>query len=228
MSARRQPLALELVHELLTPRADAPRVAALFVLHGRGATSGDLLPLAHELVRAKVLVVAPQAPLELRGPFGTGYAWYHLHEVGSPDEASFDASLSALARFVDRAVAGYRADPSKVFVLGFSQGAVMAFALAARLPGRFAGLVALSGYLDPRVAGAAEATGFEELPVFIGHGSVDELIGVSHGRAARDTLRARGAAVTYREYPAPHTIAAQEVTDLRSWFAERLGSPPPP
>jgi predicted esterase len=52
-------------------------------------------------------------------------------------------------------------------------------------------------------------------PVTIVHGSIDPVIDVSFGRAARDELVAAGLDVTYRETPVPHTIDAAWLPDLR-------------
>jgi phospholipase/carboxylesterase len=60
----------------------------------------------------------------------------------------------------------------------------------------------------------------EGLPVAIGHGEYDPIIGVEWGRDARERLEAAGARVTYRESPMPHAIDPGYVEELRSWVAD--------
>lgn len=214
-----------LPHEIVVPTVPAEAHPTLILLHGRGANAHDLLPLAPELGRDDLLAIAPQAPFELGGAFGVGYAWYHLKAIGEPDAASYAESLAALETFLDAAIEGYPVDPARVFLLGFSQGTVMALALARRSPDRIAGIVALSGYLtDP--SDPSEARALAGTPVFVGHGSQDEIFPIEVGRQTRDRLTEGGAQVSYHEYPAGHTITPAELADVRRWLQERLEAPP--
>ncbi len=218
---RWNPISASLAHVVVPPRSKSESYALLVLLHGRGADAHDLLPLADELGRDDLLVLAPQAPYALPGPFGMGYAWYDMHDIGDPDPATFAPSLAQLRKFLDAAVAGYPVDADRVFLLGFSQGAVMSLATALTDPRRLAGVVALSGYLPEAISGA-EGGSAQDLPVFVGHGRADPLISVSEGRKARDVLTAAGADVTYREYSVEHRIAPDELEDIRHWLGARL------
>ncbi len=57
------------------------------------------------------------------------------------------------------------------------------------------------------------------LPVAIGHGTFDPVIGVEFGRAARDLLTAAGADVTYRESPMAHAIDPGFLRELPDWVS---------
>ncbi|MEO9175302.1 MAG: phospholipase, partial [Gaiellales bacterium] len=106
---------------------------------------------------------------------------------------------------------------------GFSQGSVMSYALGLYddRPSP-AGIIALSGFL-PTVAGhALELEHRRGLPVAIGHGTVDPVIGVEFGRDARDRLTAAGLDVRYRETPMSHTIDGEFVVELRDWLEARV------
>jgi phospholipase/carboxylesterase len=105
---------------------------------------------------------------------------------------------------------------------GFSQGAVMSYALGlgAGRP-RPAGILAFSGFL-PSAPGFELDLSLPLPPVAIGHGSFDEVIGVEWGRQARQVLGDAGADVLYRESPLPHAIDPMYLRDLRLWLAERV------
>jgi phospholipase/carboxylesterase len=106
---------------------------------------------------------------------------------------------------------------------GFSQGGVMSYALGlgAGRP-RPAGIMALSSFI-PTVEGfeLGDASG---VPVAIGHGTYDPVIGVEFGRAARDRMTEAGAEVTYRESPMPHAIDPGFLPDLTEWVSGVAGT----
>jgi phospholipase/carboxylesterase len=106
---------------------------------------------------------------------------------------------------------------------GFSQGAVMTYALGlARGRPQPAALVALSGFI-PTVEGLdLDLEGRHGLPVAIGHGTYDPVIGVEWGRQARERLQAAGAAVTYRESPLPHAVDPRFLRALAPWVADAV------
>lgn len=207
-----------LVHRVRPPRAPSSGPAPILVLlHGRGADEGDLLPLA-EALDPRFVAVSVRAPF----PLGPGWAWYGIPRVGEPDPAMFRASLERLDRFLDQVVAGYPIDPTRLFVLGFSQGAVMSGALLLSRPRRLRGAVLLSGYLPLRSDLAIEEAGLRGAAVFAGHGTADSVIPVGFGREARDYLTRVGADLSYREYPIGHQIAAEELDEIAAWLRPRL------
>src|SRR6202022_680749 len=107
---------------------------------------------------------------------------------------------------------------------GFSQGAVMSYALGLG-PGRPppAAVLALSGFI-PSVEGfELELEGRRGYPAAIGHGTLDPVIPVDFARAARQQLEAAGLDVLYRESPMPHTIDPAFIDELRPWVWAALG-----
>jgi phospholipase/carboxylesterase len=171
----------------------------LVLLHGRGADEHDLFPLLDAIdPERRLRGLTPGGPLAL--PPG-GRHWYRLAGIPTPDPDTFWPSFHALSELLDGV------QPPLVLG-GFSQGAVMSYALALGRgrEKRPAALLPLSGFM-PRVDGLeldlAELEGF---PVAIAHGSLDPVISVEWSREARDALTAAGADVTYHEAPLPHTI----------------------
>jgi phospholipase/carboxylesterase len=179
------------------PAAGEP-AGALVLLHGRGADEHDLFPLLDVLDPERRLHgYCPRGPLSL--PPG-GAHWYVVPRVGYPDPATFASSYREASEWLD-------ALPHERIVLGgFSQGAVMSYALGlgAGRP-RPAALLAFSGFI-PQVEGWELDESQPFPPIAIGHGTYDPVISVEYGRAARDRLEAAGADVVYRESPLPHAI----------------------
>ena len=200
--------------------ADGEPQGALVLLHGRGADELDLFPLLDFFDADRRLVAAtPRAPLAL--PPG-GWHWYAFHAVGFPNAETFGAVYPAAAEWLDAFLADRGLAHDRLVLGGFSQGAVMTYALGlgAGRP-RPVALIALSGFA-PTVPGFELDLSPPLPPVAIGHGTLDQVIGVEHGRAARDLLERAGAEVTYRESPVPHTIDPGFARELPAWISGHL------
>ena len=200
--------------------ADGEPQGALVLLHGRGADELDLFPLLDFFDPDRRLVAAtPRAPLAL--PPG-GWHWYAFHAVGFPNAETFGAVYPAAAEWLDAFLADRGLAHDRLVLGGFSQGAVMTYALGlgAGRP-RPVALIALSGFA-PTVPGFELDLSPPLPPVAIGHGTLDQVIGVEHGRAARDLLERASAEVTYRESPVPHTIDPGFARELPAWISGHL------
>jgi len=190
---------------------------ALVLLHGRGADEHDLFPLLDLLDPARRLLgVTPGGPLHL--PPG-GKHWYTLGGIPTPDAETFHATAPLLAAFLD----ALPMPMDRVVLGGFSQGAVMSYAMSLG-PGRPrpAGLVAMSGFL-PRVEGwPLEPERLAGVPVGIAHGTLDPVIGVDYGREAAETLSAAGVDVLLLESAVPHMADPAWIDPLRRLVAEAV------
>lgn len=122
------------------------------------------------------------------------------------------------------ALAAEDLDWERTILGGFSQGAVMAYALGlARGRPSPAGIIALAGYLPDVVA--LDLEGHRDVPVAIGYGTGDTVIPVERARGARDRLEAAGLAVLYREGSAFHGIEPVMVHVLQNWLARARSAP---
>jgi phospholipase/carboxylesterase len=201
----------------------------LLMLHGIGSHERDLFNLSSEIdPRFHVL--------SLRGPYALGqgsYGWFETEFAvdGSrirPESA--EASRVKLGQFIEQAAKHYGTDPARCYLLGFSQGAVLALLTALTSPETIAGLVALSGRLpgellatsSPIVRQLAGREAIAGFPVFLAHGTQDTVIKVEEGQHVRDRFMALQADVIYREYDSGHTIPPQCVSDMGVWLSARL------
>jgi phospholipase/carboxylesterase len=150
----------------------------------------------------RLLGVTPRAPLAL--PPG-GAHWYRVREIGYPDPPTFTSTFELASRWLDAQAAETGIPIERTVLGGFSQGAVMSYALGlGRGRPRPAAVIALSGFV-PTVEGF-ELDLAESPPVAIGHGTYDDVISVEWGRRARALLEESGTPVLYHESPMPHTI----------------------
>jgi phospholipase/carboxylesterase len=191
--------------------ADGTAEGALVLFHGRGADENDLFPLLDMLDPERRLHgYTPRGPLSL--PPG-GAHWYAVYEVGSPDPVTFTPSYAAAAEWLDSL------PYSKVALGGFSQGAVMAYALGlgAGRP-RPDAIVAMSGFIPVTEAWEADLSA-PLPPIAIAHGLYDPIISVEYARTAQRVLTEAGAELLYREYPVDHTIDPGFLVEVRDWLA---------
>ena len=221
-----RPAPLSLVHVLREPAPSAgaagERPPLLLLLHGVGSNERAMAALAPAF-DPRFLVVSARSPIAL-GP--DSYAWFHVTftpqgPIIARDEAA--AGWAHVARFVDEVVAAYGADPARVYVGGFSQGAIMALAALLTAPERIAGVVAMSGRLLPEVLPhVAERERLRGKPVLVVHGVADETLGIELARWAREQLARLPLALTYRELPMGHAVTRESLDEVASWLSARL------
>src|SRR5688500_14290447 len=147
-----------LVHLVREPTQPSEKPPTLLLLHGVGSNENDLFGLAPEL-DPRFRIVSARAPIEL-GP--GAYGWYEVAFtptgiVGNLEQAH--SSLARLVGFVDQLAA------ERLFLLGFSQGAIMTLGLALTQPEKVAAAVALSGrFMLDELRGMAEPERLSGLP----------------------------------------------------------------
>lgn len=209
------------------PRVPSPRPPLLVLLHGVGADEEDLLPVAAAL-DPRFLVASLRAPHEA---LRLGYAWYALDWSTTPpgyDATQARSSVDALVATLPRLAEANGADPARTFLLGFSQGAVMALEVALARPDLVRGAVLHSGRALPgvlrRAAPDALLRGLELLVV---HGTEDAVLPVGCSREIRDLLApVLDDRLTYRERPGGHEVTGDTLADVQAWLSARLGAGP--
>ena len=203
--------------------------SAVLWLHGLGADGHDFEPVVPELRlpgRLAVRFVFPHAPVR-PVTINAGMrmrAWYDILQLGGgpEDEAGIRASQKLLEGLLEREVARGIA-PQRIVVAGFSQGGAIALQTGLRYSERLAGVLALSTYLPLAGALPAERShANREVPIFQAHGRFDELIPIERAARSRNALRALGYPVEWHEYPMPHSVCGEEISDIAGWLARVL------
>ncbi len=205
--------------------------ASIIILHGLGADGSDFIPVCRELdLRAQgpiryVLPSAPVMPVSINGGYQMR-AWYDILPTNDlarrEDEAGLRRSHQAINALIDREVQRGIA-PARIVLMGFSQGCAMALMTGLRYPHKLAGIVALSGYLPlPGSTEAERHAANQHTPIFMAHGTDDDVVLVSRGQAAQASLAALGYQVEWHDYPMAHSLCLEEVEDINDWLAKVL------
>ena len=210
--------------------APSPDAAVIF-LHGLGDDGygwSDMVPALRLPPGMGVRFVFPHAaemPVTING----GYvmpAWYDLYDAdfgARADLAGVRMSQSHLEHLVTRErQRGVAA--SRIVVGGFSQGGAVALYAGLRHAERLAGILALSTYLvDPESLAEQVSSQNRRTPIFIGHGTQDEVVRFEWGRSSATLLEDAGFPVEWHEYAMPHSAVVGELEDMGKFIARVLG-----
>ncbi len=191
----------------------------LILLHGRGTDENDLLGLASYLDE-RLHIVSARAPFQFQ--WGPGYAWYDIEEVGKPDVEKFPRSRDLIVNLIDSLRQKKAGIGKRTFLLGFSMGAVMAYAVALSHPEKVNGVIVHSGYIAE-----GDNTGYrweeaKSVEFFIAHGKADPVIPVQFGQRADELMKQHAMNYTYKEYPFAHQISEESLHAFSGWLKQRI------
>jgi phospholipase/carboxylesterase len=206
--------------------------ATILILHGLGADGNDFVPIAQELQLEQVgpvRFIFPHAPV-LPVTINNGYrmrAWYDIlgfEEGARQDETGLRRSQKMVEALLQREKErGIRAD--RIVLGGFSQGCAMSLLTGLRHAERLAGIIGLSGYLPLAAMTAAERSSASlQTPIFLAHGTHDEVVALDRAEASRDALQALGYQVEWHEYLMGHSVTPLEIEELNAWLLRVLSA----
>jgi phospholipase/carboxylesterase len=59
-------------------------------------------------------------------------------------------------------------------------------------------------------------------PIFMAHGSFDDVIPLDRARKSKEFLEQSGYRVDWHEYPMPHSVCAEEIADISAFLQKVL------
>lgn len=187
---------------------------AIILIHGYGSHADDLFSFAPYLPKTHT-IIAIQAPLTIAP---NGYAWYPLQmdasgAVTSELEAAWEA-VQLIVDNIDELVQKHNLDPTDLSLLGFSQGAILSWAIAYHHSEKIRRIIALSGMIH-------ESVNTSTPPNFIAyasHGINDPVIPISLARNTIGPLDDQYEAISYHEYNDGHTVSQENFSALIAWL----------
>ena len=210
--------------------------ASVIWMHGLGADGYDFVPIVKELDVSTlpglsggirfIFPHAPMRPVTINGGM-VMRAWYDIKMadlVRQEDEAGLRASQAECEKLIAHEVS--RGIPKKRIVLaGFSQGGAITLQTGLRHAERLAGLMVLSSYLPIAATVAKEASpANQDVPVFMAHGTRDPVIALDRAVASKTALEGLGYKIEWHQYPMEHSMAPEEIRDVRRWLGGLLNS----
>jgi phospholipase/carboxylesterase len=214
---------LTLKYIVREPNKKTENTSLLILLHGYGSNEEDLFSFATELPE-DLLIVSARAPQSLG--FGS-YAWYTINFTANEgkfsDIAEAKIARDLIATFVNEIQERYQITSDKTFLLGFSQGTILSYAVALNYPEKAQKIIALSGYVnDELLPTNIQSKDYTKLNFFISHGSVDQVIPVEWAKKAPQFLTQLNIKNTYKEYGVGHGVAPQNFYDFKQWLVKHL------
>ena len=211
---------LSLEYLIQEPKIKLEKNPVLLLLHGYGSNEDDLFSFSPELPDYYYIISA-RAPYDMQYK---SYAWYAI--TFDADENKFSdhdqarESRDLIAKFIDELILNYPIDAHNVTLIGFSQGAILSYAVALSYPEKVQKVVAMSGYLNQEIIKEDYLKNiFSNLKIFTSHGTVDQVIPVDWARKAKPFLENLGINTTYKEYPMGHGVSPQNFYDFKNWLS---------
>lgn len=201
------------------PKVILDKNPLLLLIHGYGSNEEDLFSFATELPD-HYYVISVQAPYQVP-PYG--FAWYAITFDADMNKFSDDTqaieSRDTLVQFIDEVCAKYPIDKENVNLVGFSQGAILSYAVALTYPEKVNKVVALSGYFNPAILNPkTDLSAYKNIKIFGSHGTVDQVIPVEWARKTSEFLKPYNISFEYNEYPVGHGVAPKNFFDFKEFL----------
>lgn len=194
----------------------------LVLLHGLGSNESDL-PRVGEQLSPSGNILSLRAPIPMQAD---SHAWYNIQFTPTGPIVNWPeakASLELLENELKALSEQLKIPLNKIWVMGFSQGAIMTLGLALQGSLDLGGYVACSGRILPEFATAAKAKGplSAARPLFISHGTKDDTLPIFHAHESRATIESLKGNLVYKEYDYNHGISSGMIADIREWLSQR-------
>jgi len=209
-------------YRMYVPTAyDPARPMPLIVaLHGLGGTEDSFFSgydrLVPSLAEERGYLVAAPLGYRVDGAYGWG--------LGNPPadpttRATQERSEEDVLRVLERVRQDYNVDPSRIYLMGHSMGAIGTWRIAPKYPDLWAALGMFAGSGQP-----ATLDRIPDLPQFVVHGDADPTVNVAGSRGMVTRMRALGTPHEYIEVPggghsdvvAPHLAKMFDFFDAHS------------
>ena len=200
------------------PKVKIENPPVLVLLHGLGSNENDLYGLVNHLPDS-FLILSLRATRTIKEG---SYRWYDLQWVnGEPvgNKSEQEESRDILIRFLENLHKKHKFDKKRVYLGGFSQGAVMSLAVALKSPELLKGIIILSGKI-PEAADllSSNKSYYERLKIFMAHGTEDKVLSIEGARFLNSFLEKNRFMVEYHEFNMVHTINKETLTALNLWL----------
>lgn len=205
---------------LLRPANDANSLkGSVILLHGYGADEYDLIGLANYF-EANLQVFSIRAPGVT--PFG-GASWFDIDMLADGSlKFNFEQAITSSndVSALIREMQNQQLIPDDQIILGgFSQGATISNLVTLQEPEMIKALLIMSGRLSENARELLKAPGLlQELPVFAGHGIIDNVIPIDFGRDLVKFWESLPVSLEHHEYSMGHEISLEELNHIQAWL----------
>jgi phospholipase/carboxylesterase len=112
----------------------------------------------------------------------------------------------------------------RIYLVGIGEGAAVAYRLGLTYPERFAGVVAINGWIPAGFRPLGRLKACRELRILVVHGEWNARVPVRCARHDVATLRAGGLRVAFQSYPCAHRLTSPMLADVDTWLINHCTS----
>lgn len=199
---------LGFIHRFV-PGDDTPDT--LLVLHGTGGNENDLVGIGQAIAPGAAIVSPRGNVLENGAP-----RFFKRIAEGVFDPREVRSRAEELARFIRAAAITYRLDSSRIFALGYSNGANVASTVMLIEPGMIQGAILLRPMVVYEPPEQRDLTGAS---VLISAGRMDPIVPTDSVQKLADMFRSANADVTLKWQISGHNLLPSEVREAADWYA---------
>jgi phospholipase/carboxylesterase len=201
---------LGFIHRFL-PAEDSANGETLVVLHGTGGDENDLIGIGQAIAPGAAILSPRGNVLENGAP-----RFFRRLAEGVFDPKEVRSRAEELARFIRAAVITYRLDPTRVFALGYSNGANVASTVMFVDPGILQGAILFRPML---VYEPTEKKDLSGSAVFISAGRMDPIVPTASVERLVKLFELAHAEVTLKWQLVGHNLVPSEVSEAVNWLA---------
>jgi phospholipase/carboxylesterase len=200
------------------PTIASEKPPLMVMLHGAGSNEDDLFSLAQYLP-GRFLIASVRAPIQVSP--GNNY-WYHFTKTNGKhvaDTLEAEQSRVAILRFLEELKTNELFNPDSIYLMGFSQGAIMSFSVALTEPEKIRGIIALSGRIlpdiEPKIVDQKRYASLRNLVI---HGTQDNMLPIENARHSKQILTQHGIPFDYHELEMGHTVNEETINIINNWL----------
>ena len=190
---------------------------SIILLHGYGSDENDLFSFAEYLPK-KYTIISLRAPFET--PMG-GYCWFSINfnnsnEKWSDHKQAYQSILN-LESQIDFFIQKYNLEPDQIDLLGFSQGAVLSWALLLDFSIKINRAVCLSGYIDKSLL-KEDIYSYRDIIAYSSHGTNDPVIPFDWAKTSIESLKENNPNVVFNSFEDAHNVSQENFQSILNWL----------
>ena len=191
----------------------------IIMFHGYGSNKDDLFSFA-KFMNPNFLIISVQAPIKMDY---NSYCWWSLNYDNDMqlqmDVKEAKNSLNELNRFIGEDLSiKYNFGLNQVYLLGFSQGCMISYALSINFPENYKKAVGLSGKIPYEIINFDEKFDYSNHNFFCSHGVNDQVIPIEVGRESNRWFSEKNINHKYLEFESAHGINSENFEQMNLWL----------
>ena len=198
------------------PEITQSNMPVLFLMHGYGNNEKQFNRLIEEL-NNKYLIVSMRAPFNFMVIKNRWYEYSISDGDTLSNQAQIDMSTKRIIKTIEHIEEEYNIDEKKIFIGGFSQGAIMSYKLALLYPNKFGGIIIHSARL-PVEYSVKELNLYKNLNILIIHGSEDSGLSTKWAYQGKALFEKLGANTDYYEAKIGHKMNKEPYGKIKQWL----------